>query len=134
MYPKQLLTSEKTCVEDKLVSTLLSCHLHFEFTSEKICIRKIRMAGVTCSHCGRWYCHEKNLKRHVRSSHTSQPPSSCGPCGKSFSRADNLQKHMRNCTGHGVATTVAAATTVPAPAVDPSSRLQFKLQKTHKAL
>ena len=63
----------------------------------------------------------------------SQPPC-CDQWGKSFSRADNLQRHMRNCTGRGVATTVAAATTVPAPAVEPRSRLQFKLQKTREAL
>ena len=50
---------------------------------------------------------------------------------RSFNRADNLQNHMNNCTCHGVVTTVAAATTVPAPAVDP--RLQFKLQKTCEA-
>ena len=81
------------------------------------------MSGFTCSHCGRWYRHEKNLKKHVRSSHTSQPPSSCDQCVKSFSRADNLQTHMRNCTGRCVATTGAAATTVPAPAVEPRSRL-----------
>ena len=41
---------------------------------------------------------------------------------------------MRNCTGRGVATAVAAATTVPAPAAEPTSRLQFKLQKTRKTL
>ena len=41
---------------------------------------------------------------------------------------------MRNCTGRGVATTVAAATTVPAPSAEPRSRLQFILQKTREAL
>ena len=41
---------------------------------------------------------------------------------------------MRNCTGRGGVTTVAAATTVPSPAVEPRSRLQFKLQKTCEAL
>ena len=61
---------------------------------------------------------------------TSQPPSSCDLCGRSFSRDDNLQNHMRNCTGHSVA--VAAAITVPAPAVEP--RLKFKWQKTGEAL
>ena len=92
------------------------------------------MGGFTCSHCGRWYRHEKNLERHVRSSHTSQPPSRCDQCGKSFSRADNLQRHMRNSTGRGVATAVAAATTVPAPAAVPRSRLQFTLQHTRRGL
>ena len=87
------------------------------------------MAGFTYSHCGRWYSHEKSLERHVRSSHTSKPSSSCDQCGKSFSKADNLQRHMRNCTARGV-----AATNVAAPAVEPRSRLQFKLQKTHEAL
>ena len=94
----------------------------------------IRMASFTCSHCGRWYRHEKSLKRHIRSSHTSQPPSSRDQCGRSFSRAENLRKHMRNCTGRGVATSLPAATTVPAPAVEPRSRLQFKLQKIREAL
>ena len=117
------------------------------------------MAGFTCSHCGRWYRHEKNLERHVRSSHTSQPPFSCGQCGKSFNRADNLQRHICNCTGRGcdecgnsfsrddnlqrhmhlctgrgVAIAVAAATTVPEPAAEPISILQFKLQKTRELL
>ena len=36
--------------------------------------------------------------------------------------------------GRGVTTTVAAATTVPAPAVEPRSRLRFKSQKTREAL
>ena len=41
---------------------------------------------------------------------------------------------MRKCTGRGVATTVAAAATVPAPGVESRSRLQFKLQKSREAL
>ena len=58
----------------------------------------------------------READQHVKSSQTSKSTSSYGQCGKSFTRADNLQRHMCTCTGCGVATTVAAATTVPAPA------------------
>ena len=93
------------------------------------------MASFTCSHCGRWYRHEKGLKRDVRSSHMNQPPSCSDQCGRSFNRADNLQNHVRNCTGRGV---VVPTVAVPAAknrctCVAPE-RLQFKLQKTRGAL
>ena len=73
-------------------------------------------------------------KRHVRSSHTSQPPFSCDQCGR-YSTELIICKHMRNCTGLGVAVPTAAMTaakkhcTGVAPEI-----LQFKLQKTCEAL
>ena len=93
------------------------------------------MASFTCSHCGRWYRHEKDLKMHDRSSHTCQPLYSCDQCGISFNRADHLQTHMRNCTDRCVAVPTVA---VPAAkkrctGVAPEI-LQFKLQKTREAL
>ena len=54
----------------------------------------------------------------------------------------NLENNKRNCTGRGVATTVAAATAtsdVPPSSTTttvakPRSRLQFTLQQTYRAL
>ena len=101
-------------------------------------IGKIRMASFTCSHFGRWNRHEANFKRHVKSSHTSQPPYSCDHCGRSFNRVDNLQNHLRDCTDRSVVTTVTAATTVPAAkkrctghGVTPE-RLQLKVERQVK--
>ena len=73
-------------------------------------IEKIRMASFICSHCGRWYRHEKGLKRHVRSSHTNQP--------------------LFTCTGRGVAVpTVVIPVAKKCCTGVPPERLQFKLVK-----
>ena len=96
-------------------------------------IGKIRMAGFTCSHCGRWYRYEKGLKMHVRNTHMNQPR--CDQCGRSFNRADNLQARTRNCTRRGVAVpTVAVQTAKKRCIAVAPERLQFKLQKTREAL
>ena len=92
-------------------------------------IGKISMTSFTCSHFGRWYHHEKILKRHVRSSHMNQKTSSCDQCGKSFTRSTGLEQHRRTGAPAAVVPTVAgpaAKKRCTDHGVAPE-RLQFKL-------
>lgn len=51
-----------------------------------------------CHFCSKWLANRSNLRRHVRSRHSTLRPYVCCCCSQGFSDSSNCKKHQATCT------------------------------------